>query len=109
MHQGINQNPTEFFSPFFPAGRKEIVNECAGAAKEAKVQKKKNHEIILKLMRSIYILAKNLIQHSPQTKNELSSKSLMAMNCLKSTLVKGHLMLSTHISASVLIEAIVFG
>ena len=69
MHQGIDQNPTEFFSPFFPAGSKKLVKECPGAAKEAKVQKKKNHEIILKLMRSIYILAKNLIQHSPQTKN----------------------------------------
>ena len=35
--------------------------QCAGAAKQAEEQKKKNREIILKLMRSIYFLAKNRI------------------------------------------------
>ena len=38
--------------------------QCAGAAKEAGEQKKNNCEIILKLMRSIYFLAKNPIPHS---------------------------------------------
>ena len=37
--------------------------QCAGAAKQAEEQKKKNREIILKLMRSIYFLAKNRIPH----------------------------------------------
>ena len=42
----------------------EIKMQYAGAAKQAEVQKKKNREIILKLMRSIYFLAKNRIPHS---------------------------------------------
>ena len=37
--------------------------QCAGAAKQAEEQKKKNREIILKFMRSIYFLVKN---HIPQ-------------------------------------------
>ena len=37
--------------------------QCAGAAKQAEEQKKKNLKIILKLMRSIYFLAKNRIPH----------------------------------------------
>ena len=32
--------------------------QCAGAAKQAEEQNKKNRDIILKLMRSIYFLAK---------------------------------------------------
>ena len=38
-----------------------IEMQCAGAAKQAEEQKKKNREIILKLTRSIYFLAKNRI------------------------------------------------
>ena len=38
--------------------------QCAGAAKQAEEEKKKNREIILKFMRSIYFLAKNRILHS---------------------------------------------
>ena len=38
--------------------------QSAGAARQAEEQKKKNCEIILKLMRSIYFLAKNRIPHS---------------------------------------------
>ena len=72
-----------------------IEMQCAGAAKQAEEQKKKHREIILKLMRSIYFLAMNRIPQ-PNTYKELSSKCLMAMNCLKSILVKSHLMLSTH-------------
>ena len=41
-----------------------IVLQCAGAAKQAEEQKKKNHEIILKLMRSLNFTAKNRIPHS---------------------------------------------
>ena len=83
-----------------------IEMQCAGATKQAEEQKKKNREIILKLMRSIYFfLAKNIIPHSTTYKE--SFKCLMAMNCLESILVMGHLMLSTpRFSARVLIEAI---
>ena len=38
--------------------------QCAGAAKQAEEQSEKNSEIILKLMRSTYFLAKNCIPHS---------------------------------------------
>ena len=41
-----------------------IEMQCAGAAKQAEELKKKNREIILKLMRCIYFLAKNLTHHS---------------------------------------------
>ena len=40
-----------------------IEMQCAGVANQAEEQKKKNREIILKLMRSINFLAKNLIPH----------------------------------------------
>ena len=42
----------------------DIEMQCAGAAIQAEEQKKKNREIIIKWMRSIYFLAKNLIPHS---------------------------------------------
>ena len=38
--------------------------QCVGAAKQPEEPKKQNHEIILKLMRSIYFLAKNHIPPS---------------------------------------------
>ena len=41
-----------------------IEMQCAGAAKQAEEQKKKSREIILKLMRSTYFLAKNCFPHS---------------------------------------------
>ena len=41
-----------------------IEMQCAGAARQAEEQKKKNREIILKSMRPIYFLAKNRIPHS---------------------------------------------
>ena len=68
--------------------------QCAGAAKQAEEQNKKNCEIIM--MRSIYFLAKNCIPHSTTYKELLNSKCIMATNCLKNILVKGHLMLSIH-------------
>ena len=45
--------------------------QCAGAAKQAGEQK--NHEIILKLMRSTYFLAKNRIPHSTTGVNSAPS------------------------------------
>ena len=72
-----------------------IEMQCAGADTQAEEQKKKNREIILKLMRSIYFLAKNCIPHSTTYKELIEHQMLMATNCLKRILVKGHLMLST--------------
>ena len=69
--------------------------QCAGATKQAEEKKKKNREIILKLMRSIYFLAKNHIPHST-TYKELIEFLVLNGDELKSILVKGHLMLSTH-------------
>ena len=63
-----------------------IEMQYAGTAKQAEEQNKKNCEIILKLMRSIYFLAKNHIPHSTTSKvlielhvlnsNELHEKHL---------------------------------
>ena len=45
-----------------------IEMQCAGAAKQA--EEKENHEIILKLMTSIYFLAKNRIPYSTTYKKK---------------------------------------
>ena len=50
--------------------------QCAEAAKQAEEQKTKNREIILKLMRSLYFLAKNCIPHSTYTRGYLSFQVL---------------------------------
>ena len=63
--------------------------QCAGAARQAEEQKKKNCEIILKLMRSIYFLTKNRIPLSTTYTELIELRVLMAMNSLKSILVKG--------------------
>ena len=73
-----------------------IEMQRAGAAKQGEAQKKMNHEIILKLMISIYFLAKNRIPNSTTYKELIELQSLIVTNCLKNILVKGHLMLSTH-------------
>ena len=73
-----------------------IEMQCAGVAKQAEEQKKRNREIILNLIRSIYFLAKNRISHSTTYKELIELQVLMATNFLKSILVKGHVMLSTH-------------
>ena len=65
---------------------------CAGATKQAEEQKKKNREIILKLMIYMYFLYSTLLT----TYKELIELQVLATNCLKSILVKGHLMLSSH-------------
>ena len=55
--------------------------QCAGAARHAEEQRKKNREIILKLMRSIYFLAVNRIPHSTTYKDLIELQVFMAMNC----------------------------
>ena len=73
-------------------------------------QKKENCEFILKLMRSIYFLAKNRIPHST-TYKELIELQVLVMNCLKSILVKGHLMLNTYQDSVLgcLLKLLIFG
>ena len=44
-----------------------IEMQCAGAAKQAEDQKKKNREIILTLMRSIYFLPRTVFHTQPHT------------------------------------------
>ena len=67
--------------------------QYAGAAKQAEEQKKKNREIILKLTRSIYFLAKNRILHSTTYKELIE---LLGNELLEKHLSEEHLMLSTH-------------
>ena len=67
----------------------------AGIAKQASEQKKMNCEIILKLTRSMYFLAKNHIPHT-FTYKELIELLVLAINCMKRILVNGHLKLSTY-------------
>ena len=68
----------------------------AGAAKQAEEQKKKDHEIILKLMRSINFLVWNCIPHSNTYKELIELQMFNGGELLEKHLVKGHLMLSTH-------------
>ena len=58
----------------------------ACVAKQALEQKKKNREIILKLMRSMYFLAKNRIPDT-STYKELIELHVLAINCMKNILV----------------------
>ena len=60
-----------------------------------KIKRKKNCEIIFESMRSIHFLTKNRIPHST-TYKELIELQVLATHCLKSILVKVHLMLITH-------------
>ena len=85
-----------------------IEMQCAGAAKQAEEQKKKNREIILKLMRSIYFLAKNHIPH-PTTYKELIELQVFNGNkLLEKHLSEGpsNAHYTSRFSARVLIEAI---
>ncbi len=83
-----------------------IEMQCAGAAKQAEQQKKKNREIILKLMRSIYFLAKN--------RSTLNHKELIELQMLNGDeLLEKHLsdgssntQYTSRFSARLLIEAI---
>ena len=79
-----------------------IEMQCAGAARQAEEQKKKNHEIILKLMRSIYFLAKNRIPHS------ITCKVLNGIELLEKHLSEGpsNAQYTSRFSVRMLIEAI---
>ena len=72
--------------------------QCSAAAKEAEERRAKNRNIVLKLLRSIYFLAKN---HLPLTTifNPIpwsSCKLQMEMNFSNNMSKRGHKMLSTH-------------
>ena len=72
-----------------------IEMQCAGAAKQAEEQMKNNREIFLKLMRSIYFLAKNHIPHSTTYKELIELQVLNGDKLLEKHLNEGHLMLDT--------------
>ena len=82
--------------------------ECAGAAKQAEEQKKKNREIILKLMRSIYVLAKNCIPHSTTYKELIDLQVRNGNELLEKHLSEwpSNAQYTSRFSASMLIEAI---
>ena len=81
--------------------------QCAGAAKQAEEQKKKNREIILKLMRSICFLAKNCIPFSI-TYKEVELQMLNGDKLLERHLCEGpsYAQYTSRFSTRVLIEAI---
>ena len=85
-----------------------IEMQCAGAAKQAEEQKKKNREIILKLMRPICILAKNRIPHSTTYKELIELQVLNGDGLLEKHLSEGssNAQYTSRFSARVLIEAI---
>ena len=71
-------------------------------------QKKKNCEIILKLKRSIYFLAKNHISHSTTFKDLIELQVLNGDELLEKHLSEGpsNAQYTSRVSARVLIEAI---
>ena len=69
-----------------------IEMQCAGAAKQVYEQKNKNPEIILKLMRSIYFLAKYRIPHSTTYKELVELQVFNGDELLEKHLSEGHLM-----------------
>ena len=85
-----------------------IEMQCAGAAKQAEEQKKKNREIILKLMRSIYFLAKNRIPHSTTYKEFIELQVFNGDKLFEKHLSEGpsNAQYTSRFSARVLIEAI---
>ena len=66
-----------------------IVMKCACAARQAEEQKKKNREIILKLMSSIHFLAKNHIPHSTTYKELIELQVLNGDELLEKHLSEG--------------------
>ena len=88
-----------------------IEMQCAGAAKQAEEQKKKNREIILKLMRSIYFLAKNRIPHSTTYKELIELQVLNGDEFLEKHLSEGpsNAQYTSRFSTRMLIEVIIFG
>ena len=76
--------------------------QCAGAAEQVEEQKKKNREIILKLMRSIHFLAKNRIPHSIELQ-KLNGDELLELHLSEGP---SNAQYTSRFSARVLIEAI---
>ena len=85
-----------------------IEMQCAGAAKQAEEQKKTSREIILKLTRSIYFLAKNRIPHSTTYKELIELQVLNGDELLEKHLSEGpsNAQYTSRFSARMLIEAI---
>ena len=85
-----------------------IKMQCAGAARQAEEEKKKNREIILKLLRSIYFLARNRIPHSTTYKELIELQVLNGDELLEKHLSEGpsNAQYTPRFSARVLIEAI---
>ena len=85
-----------------------IEMQCAGATKQVEKPKNKNREIILKLKRSIYFLAKNRIPHSTTYKELIELQVLKDDRLLEKHLGEGptNAQYTSRFSARVLIEAI---
>ena len=85
-----------------------IEMQCAGAARQADEQKKKNHEIILKLTRFIYFLAKNHIPPSTTYKELIEFQVLNGNELLEKHRSEGpsNAQYTSRFSDRVLIEAI---
>ena len=83
-----------------------IEMQCAGAAKQAEEQKKKNREIILKLMRSITSWLRIVFHTQPHTRIEL--QVLNGDELLEKHLSEGpsNAQFTSRFRARVLIEAI---
>ena len=79
--------------------------QCVGAAKQAEEQWKKNREIILILMRSIYFLAKNRIPHSTTYKELIEFQVRNGDKLLEKYLTTSNAQYTSKSSARVLIEA----
>ena len=67
--------------------------QCSAAAKEAEERRAKNRNIVLKLLRSIYFLAKS---HLPLTTTFDPLVQLQMEMNFSNKLKRGHKMLSTH-------------
>ena len=70
--------------------------QCSAAAKEAEQRRVKNRTVLLKLLRSIYFLAKNRLLLTTTLIRWFSCKLLTEMNSSSSMWKKGLKMLSTH-------------
>ena len=84
------------------------VIEMQCVAKQAEEQKKKNREIILKLMRSIYFLAKNCLPHSTTYKKLIELQVHNGDELLEKHLSEGpsNAQYTSRFSARLLIDAI---
>ena len=88
-----------------------IEMQCAGAAEQAEEQKKKNCEIILKMMRAIHFLAKNRIPHLTTYKELIELQVLNGDKLLKKHLNErpSNAQYISRFSARVLMKRSIFG